>query len=246
MDLTNLTIVNTRPEHQAETLNKALHALGAKTIDFPTLEIEAFNTSEVKALCQQLKQYDIAIFVSANAVRYSQQYWPSTFPISTVMAIGNGTEKVLEEHNIQQIILPERFTSEGLLAHPALKSVQNKKIIIFCGKNSKPLLPQTLTQRGAIVILCQCYQRFCPLPDKDTLEALQTEKLSGIISTSKDSLKNLNTLIADEAGIKKIPLIVISPDMETLAQSQGWKKIAIAENATPEAVIATLAKLNPC
>ena len=221
-----------------------MEAFGAKTINFPTLEIEAINAEETKALCQQLNDFDIAIFSSANAAHRCHEYWPSPFPISTVIAIGPGTQKTIEQYQITHSIMPQEYNSEGILALPELKDVQDKKIILFCGKDPHPSLKETLSQQGANVALCECYQRLCPKPKTESLMLLQTHNFDGIISTSKESLKNLESLLKNNVDIKKTPLIVISPGMEHLAKTQGWKHVVVAPNASNEAIVETLAKSN--
>ena len=240
MSLTNLTFVNTRPTHQAETLNQLLASAGVKTINFPTLKINAINATKTKSICQRLNMFDIAIFNSANAAHCSQAYWPALFPISIVIAIGPGTEKTLNEYGINHTILPEHYSSQGILALPELGSAQNKNIIIFCGQQSKPLLYKTLIERKATVTRCECYRRACPEPDESVLALLNSKKIDGIISTSQESLLNLNTLLKNHAAIKKTTLIVISPEMKMLAKAQGWHKIFIAPNASNEAILQTL------
>ena len=243
--LTNLTFMNTRPAHQAEPLNQLLISFGAKTINFPTLEIEATNTIKTQSICQQLKTFDIAIFVSANAAHYSHAYWPLPFPIPTVIAIGPGTEKTLNKYGIAKIILPNYYNSKGILALPELNPAQNKKIIIFCGKDPKPLLYKTLSEQNARVTRCECYQRIGVNPSQNRLAILDNKKLDGIISTSQESLKTLNTLLKNHAYLKKVPLIVISAEMKTLAKAQGWQKIVISSNASNEAIVKTLISIAP-
>lgn len=239
--MSDFTVVNTRPAHQAGALNECLQSIEANTINFPTIEIKPINSNRVKTICQQLMNFDIAIFVSANAAYYTHAYWPSPFPVARVIAIGPGTEKAIRQYGIPNIILPQQYNSEGILDLPKLKFLENKKMILFCGKNPKPLLQEALIQQNADVTLCECYERHCP--DVKTLNPLEHKKINGIISTSQESLKNLNNLIGSESPLKNIPLIVISPGMENLAKSQGWKKILIAPNASNKAVTKTALKL---
>lgn len=240
MPLTNLTFVNTRPESQAETLSELLTAMGAQVINFPSLEIQPAHTKITDALCQQLEAFDTAIFLSANAILHSHNHWPNKFPISTVIAVGPGTQKTLKRFGITTAHMPNQFNSEGILEMPALSQPKGKNIIIFCGENPRPLLHETLAHQGATVTLCECYQRVCPKLNTETLARLQSETLNGIISTSKESLTNLNTLLKDNSDIKKTLLLVISSPMEALAKQQGWEHVVTAPNASNEAIVETL------
>ncbi len=239
----HFTVVNTRPTQQAIALNNALKALGAHIINLPMLEIKAIHLPQANKWHQQLKKFHIAIFVSANSVHYSHNIWPLVFPIPIVIAIGTGTAQALKEYGISQIILPNQFNSQGILALPEVAMAKDKKIVIFCGKNSKPLLKKSLIQKGALVRLYECYERLSPLHDKNSLCLLAQHPLDVIISTSQESLKNLNTLLKNRSSIKKTPLIVISHEMEYYAKDQGWNNIWVASNATNNAIIETIKQL---
>jgi len=243
MMLKHFTVVNTRPTQQAIALNNALKTLGAHIINLPMLDIKAIHLPQAKKWHQQFKKFHIAIFVSANSVHCSHDTWSLSFPVSIVIAIGTGTAHALKEYGISKVILPNQFNSQGILALPELAMPKDKKIVIFCGKNSKPLLKQSLIQKGALVRVYECYERFSPLHDKNSLSLLDHSLLDAIISTSYESLNNLNTLLKNRSSIKKTPLIVISHQMEYYAKSQGWSKIWVASNATNNAIIETIKKL---
>jgi uroporphyrinogen-III synthase len=90
---------------------------------------------------------DIAIFVSQPSV----QYGPSSLQTTTVFAIGPQTALSLERSHQSGVVLPTRFSTEGLLDHHLLQNIENQRINIYCGQHSKNKLFETLQSRGAHV-----------------------------------------------------------------------------------------------
>ncbi|NJN47551.1 MAG: uroporphyrinogen-III synthase [Candidatus Competibacteraceae bacterium] len=131
-------IVVTRPAQQADNLCRLIEAQGGRAIRFPTLEINPpQNLSPVFALVERLDTYDWAIFISANAVHWGLRWIQSRRelpPRLQRIAIGQATARALDHHGVPAHIVPTSFTSESLLAMPALQTVAGLRIIIFRGE----------------------------------------------------------------------------------------------------------------
>lgn len=240
--LAGLTILITRPEHQAHALSELITAAGGKTIVFPTIIIEPTTShSGLQPLIKKIMNYDIAIFVSANAVDYVAPGWQPPQSL-TVIAIGPGTANALEKYQITVHAIPPHFSSDGLLTLPHLMRINHKKIVIFCGENTRPVLRDTLRQRGATVDEAIVYRRRCPTPNNKQLESLIAQPLDVIITTSRESLVNLFSLLPTihHAWLCQIPLMVISPAMALLAKGMGFHHIIIADNAADATVVQAL------
>ncbi len=239
-----LTILITRPKQQAASLQQNIETLGGKVLLLPTITIVA--TTQLPSLqhcLADLAQFDIAIFISANAVHHSVPHWPSQPAHLQSIAVGPATAAALAEFGITAHV-PAQWHSEGLLAMPELQQCQGKKIVIFCGEKTKAKLPETLQQRGATVTLAHCYQRQCPPTiERDTLQHLQRQSIDIIISTSATSLTHLVQMLgpAHFSWLQSIPILVISPEMVTLCQDlQLHQPVIQAENATDQAIVAAL------
>lgn len=135
MPLSNQHILVTRPEPQGHELCALLKKQGATTYYIPALEIQP------RIVHLSLLEPDIAIFISANAVKY---YPFKSFPASTrYFAVGVATAMALMERGViaQQ---PEHSDSEGLLDLSDLQDVVGKSVAIFCGVGGRMLLQETL------------------------------------------------------------------------------------------------------
>lgn len=242
--LAHCNILVTRPVHQAKSLAKAIEALGGNVILLPTIEIvfEPDNPNLMDAL-HHFSSENIAIFVSANAVFACKKHMDIIKQSSQIIAIGPGTKKALQENGIRVDHVPAAFNSEGILALPILQNINDKTIILFCGHDSRPLLKNTLHFRRAKVIEAICYQR--KLPNKRIQAAftqLPKQQVDLIISTSKDSLKNLFALCQNnlQNWLQQIPILMSQHMIGTLIQLNPKQPYLCAANPSEQAILATL------
>lgn len=242
--LRNQTVLVTRPVHQAMGLRTLIEKAGGNVVLFPTLEILPIENQESLQLrIKRIEEYDVVIFVSANAVRHAMVFWPPCYRPLRLIAIGPGTASTLEQHGLSESTTPSQFSTEGLLDLPLLKQLAGKKIAIFCGENTRPLLKETLKKRGAQVDYLCCYLRRCPRVPAERLHTLKSQSITQIVSTSKESLTHLHSIFReyDLHWLLLIPLIVISSPMVELAKVLNFSnRIVLAKNATDEAVINAL------
>ena len=227
------TILNTRPADQAKELTLLLQETGADVIELPCINIIKTTNS------QELKRCDYAIFLSANTVPFAKTHWKDSS--AKIIAIGSGTQNALEKAGFSVDVIPEHFSSEGLLELPELTKPHQKKILIFCGEDGRKVLADTLKARGAVVSECISYTRACPHFDNATqLPTLIQSSIDLIISTSAESLNNLVTMLspAGRSWLFNKQLLVISPKMAELAKQLGFSKPAIvAKDASNAAIV---------
>lgn len=246
LSLKGLTVLITRPRHQAAKLEELIRQHGGKPLLFPTIEIEPPpDPVGLQNLIEQIDIYDIAIFLSANAIptlKLSSQRSP------VIIAIGTGTATALQQMGIQTKFIPNEFTSEGLLSLPIFQKIKDSKIVIFCGENPRPLLKETLKERGASVTEAICYRRRKPTVNiKEVLNQFKGS-VDIIVSTSYESLLNLYDIFGKEAAVpadlewlKSTPLLVISAKMVKLANDYNLtKSVILASNPTDQAIIECL------
>ena len=236
----DICVLVTRPKHQAGELCELIHKQGGKTIIFPTIEItDSPDKNKMINHIRNITHFDIAIFVSANAVHQVASYWPQKPLKLSIFAIGPGTAKALSSYGISSYEIPKTFNSEGLLDLSSLKDIVGQKVVIFMGKDGRQLLSDTLSHRGAKVTTVICYQRQCP--KKRLSKSLD---VNIIVSTSSESLRNLLAMTDKHvlSWLLKTPLLVISQNMLQTAKELGFQKLIMADNASNEAVLKALQK----
>ena len=242
-------VLVTRPAHQATGLCRHIERLGGRSIAFPVLEITAARDSRPLEDCVlRLDDFDIAIFISANAVEHALGFilakrdWPAA--VQTAV-IGRRSAEALEAFGLRADIAPqERFNSEALLELEALQDVAGRRVLIFRGNGGREYLADTLRERGAQVQYIEAYQRSRPDADSASLvDAWRKGKINVVQVNSVESLENLFSMLDHEGRVllRKSPLLVVSERMLPVAERMGFARPPIlAADATDEAVLDAL------
>jgi len=247
-------VLVTRPAGQADHLCQLIRAVGGEPIAFPTLEIQ--TTSHPERARQRLAEpWDILLFVSRNAVEHALALAPDRLrpgPASPtrgrplIGAVGRATAAALTERGLAPDLVPERgFDSEALLALPALTEVASQRVLIVRGEGGRPLLGETLDQRGAEVAFAEVYRRALPAVDVSAELAAWRERLGFITATSDEVLQNLLRMIGPERQpwLLSMPLVVISDRGGATAMQLGFRRVAVAAETSDAGLVDALCRL---
>lgn len=249
-NLAGLSVLVTRPAHQAEGLCEQIAAAHGRPIRFPTLQI--LGPTDKHAARRDLanaSNADLLIFVSANAVQYAFPLLPEQLPFDVgVAAIGRATARALEEVGLAPTLTPARMDSEGLLALPALQETSGQRVFVLRGNGGRELIADSLRERGADVHQIEVYRRQVP-----TRSAAARNLVTGweqlvdvVIATSNAILDNLFTLIGDDGAhlLRGTPLIVVSQRMAEHAVERGCEVIYVAASAQDNDLLTALCEVN--
>ncbi|AHE96932.1 uroporphyrinogen-III synthase [Thioalkalivibrio paradoxus] len=250
--LAGMRVVVTRPAAQAGPFCSMLEEQGALVTRFPVIEIRSpADPAQLKAVLTALDEFDIAVFVSANAVQRvlpalrERGGWPQR--VATA-AIGTRTASELREHGVEpSIVPPNRFDSEALLEEPAMQQVQGRRIVVFRGDGGRPYLGETLVGRGAEVVYAEAYQRAIPEVDAAPLrQALASGRVDAITVTSGESLQNLCRMIGKggQVALLRTALVAGATRVAAIARDEGFAgRIETAEDPTDAAMLAAVLRL---
>ena len=220
--LQGVGVLVTRPRAQAGKLIAAIEAAGGEAIGFPVLEIAARHPELVEADANRLERPDIAIFVSANAVRYGLPFAGD----AAICAIGPATAAAIEESGLDVSIRPEDgFDSEHLLAEPALQDVSGQTVRIIRGADGRELLADSLRERGANVEYLSVYERQIPRYSESELQELANRWLAGDIDyvtvMSVASLENLLQLLPAACLERLVTSVLVTPAARVLKEAHN-------------------------
>lgn len=236
-------IVVTRPAGQAAHLAEALVAAGAVPVLFPVLAIEALSdTTALGAAAIELDRYDLAVFVSPNAVRFgldailARRAWPPQLRVATV---GHSSEAALQAHALggqeRQVLCPQdRYDSEALLELPELQDMRGRRVLIFRGDGGRELLAEGLRARGATVDYLACYARRRPDLDPTPLLRLwEAGQLDAVTVTSSEGLHNLVAMLGPLglAWLRKTPLFVPHARIAAAAEAYAIHEVVPTDPA---------------
>jgi uroporphyrinogen-III synthase len=185
-------------------------------------------------LVGRLAEFDIAIFISPNAVQRATTLIAAHGGIPPglrVATVGKGSAAELRRFGIDRVIAPSvRFDSEALLELSEMQTVAGKRIVIFRGDGGRELLGDTLAARGAIVEYAECYRRSKPSVDAAPLLRLWTRnELSAFVITSSEGLRNLFEIVGQGAQhlLKETLLFVPHARVAETARALGLTRVVL-------------------
>lgn len=226
--LAGRSVLVTRPAQQAVSLAEAIVSAGGAVWLLPTLEISALGHSPVLDACvRRLGDYDLVIFVSANAVwatlaRARLLGLDASAAIRRAAAPGPATAAALTQAGVTEVVLPHtRFDSTGLIEALAACRTAPTRALVLRGAgvsddvadegSGREELLHWLRGRGATVESVACYRRTRVAPDPGRLAAL----LSGLapdaaIVTSTEGGQSLLALLGapGSAWLAAVPMFV--------------------------------------
>jgi uroporphyrinogen-III synthase len=233
--LAGKTIVVTRPAHQAEAFARLIKDAGGRPILFPVIEIrDVKDPWAVTRLVDRLDHFDLAIFVSPNAVERamslisSRRKFPRRVQVATV---GGASVRALERFGMTGVVAPQgRYDSESLLDLPELSAVKGRRVVIFRGEGGRELLGETLRERGAVVEYAECYRRVKPELDAAPLLQVWSGKgIDAITVTSSEGLRNFAEMVGPTGRewLLGTPLFVPHPRIAEAAHGLKVRKVIV-------------------
>jgi uroporphyrinogen-III synthase len=250
-ELRGLRVLVTRPVDQAEPLCGLITGAGGEALRLPTLVIRDPGPEQAArrdAVIDALDDYDLAVFISVNAVTRgmecirARRAWPAGVKIATV---GASSARMLQRYDLSVDLVPaHEFNSEALLALEALQDMRGRRVVIFRGNGGRDVLRDVLTERGAAVEYIEVYRRARPEIDPESIAHLwEPDGVDIVTVTSNESLQNLHEMAGSRGQplLHELPLVVVSPRQSALAVTLGFRNESlVAANAADEAIMAVL------
>ncbi len=256
VSLNSRVVLVTRPRHQAQGFISRIEHLGGQAVAFPTIEIESLTlNSEQRAIISSLDEYDLLLFISANAVRIARErlQQEGVEPVTLhnqIAAIGKATAAAAMAAGFTVSVESESgFDSESLLTHRAMQpaSISGKRVLIIKGEGGRDMLQKTLEQRGASVTNLVLYRRRVPPQDvglnrQQLSRNWRTLGINSITVTSNAALQNLYDMLEQPGRneILGVELIVPSSRAVELARQLGFRQIRQAESAHDDHMLQAL------
>jgi uroporphyrinogen-III synthase len=225
-------VVVTRPAGQAEGLARLIREAGGEPLVAPAIEIRPLeDPAPFQALARRLEEFDLAIFVSRNAVKsalalLAGRPWPARLKVATV---GQGSREELQHFGFSDIIAPAaQSDSEALLALRELADVRGRRVVIFRGDGGRQLLGDELGKRGAKVEYAACYRRV--RPTGEGLAALWARGVDAVALSSAEGLANFIDMLGDGAiaRLADVPLFVPHERVAREAARRGLTRAVVA------------------
>ncbi len=197
LPMTGQTVVVTRPREQAAALSVPLRRLGANVVEIPTIEIRpAQDFGNLDHAIEELEAYDLAIFTSANGVRYFLERLDASSKDlralrGRICAIGPATQEALERFHLKVDVVAREYVAEGLLKALASENLAGKRVLIARAAVARDVLPIELRARGALVDVVEAYRTVPPENLATRTQAIAQGKNRWITFTSSSTVQNL-------------------------------------------------------
>ncbi|MCZ7402137.1 MAG: uroporphyrinogen-III synthase [Candidatus Methanoperedens sp.] len=192
----------------AESVRLA-NSMGFSSITAPMIDVVDRTDANFVGFVNRIKEgeSDYVIFTSANGVEFTLLKFkdPDEFierlNKTQVVAIGPKTRDALLKNGIHVSIMPEAYSSDGLVEQ--LTGIEGAVIEIARSSHGAPELVKGLLEKGAVVYETQVYQIISPRDERHV--TLMKRALSGDVDifafTSTMMARNFMS-IADEMGVK--------------------------------------------
>jgi len=245
------TVAITRPAAQAKEAGKVIEAKGGVPYYIPAIEIKGLtNFVPIKKFITELLegQVDYVILMSTNGVKHlfsAAESLTETAQLrdglakAFVIGVGPRTAQALAEYQVHVDLVPQKYSSEGLVECLQSKVICGKKIRIPRTSNAAPTLAEKLREMGADVQEIYVYESALPVDEKlkaKFYQDLTSGKIDAIVFGSGLSAKNIFKMLSEKAQMETIRSIVNSK-VTTVAigptTANALKEMGVKVNVVP-------------
>jgi uroporphyrinogen-III synthase len=216
-------IVVTRPREQAAETVKAIEALGGEAYSFPTIEItRSTDISIVKPFLEALanNNVDYVILMSVNGVHNLLDIienlgvideFKKNLKNTVMMAVGPKTAQELEKNGIHVDLIPEKYTSDGIMQCLQQRHVKDKTIFIPRTSEAPPELTEQLRKMGNHVEEIYVYKSQLPCNrslTEEFVKDLKNRRVHAILFTSALGVKNFFEILKQILSEKELKNLI--------------------------------------
>jgi uroporphyrinogen III methyltransferase/synthase len=239
--LSGKRIVVTRARPQAAAFTRALEAVGAAVIEFPTIEIAPPESYDgLDAAIAKLERYQWIIFTSVNGVdHFAGRLAHLRRTLSGAIraaAIGPETAKAVESLGVAPEVVPEEYRAEAILGKLRPETMRGQKVLVPRAAEARDVLIRTLRDWGAEVDVVEAYRTVAPTSDPAPLRArLLRGEVDAVTFTSSSTVKNFQAIFAGD-DLKRLlarsAVACIGPITQSTAEEVGMRVDMVAEDYT--------------
>lgn len=198
-------IAVTRPHERSQVAKDIIEENGGKVFLASTIDIELMKTKSLDYLYSVLCELDWLIITSPATIKSLFYYYPDFNEKignnTKIAVIGSKTGECLEEHGLSADLIPDNYTAEGLISEFEKMDINGSLIGIPRTLQARKILPESLENLGAEVIVGEAYKSVLP---KDTsridelISAVFSNKVDAITFTSPLTVHNLFKVLDNE------------------------------------------------
>ena len=234
-------LISLRPQGQHDTLRSAASRAGARTVALSPWRLVLRNDPLTRGRLVEATQCDRLIFTSPAAADSAARMLPLvTLRSGTVVAVGEGTARVLRRHGAVDVQAPARMDSEGLLALPCMQSLQGLRVALITAPGGRGMIAAQVRERGAELLRVDVYERV-PLPvSAASIARLLALPEPAVLAVS--SGEALETVLPQLPPAllqrwQQTPVVTASARLTALALTLGFEHVSTAAGPLPAQLV---------
>lgn len=247
------TVLVTRAVSQAGSLRRKLEEQGARVLEYPAIEIKppADETPFDEAL-SNLADFEWLVLTSVNGV---EAFWERlrrkgkdarALAHLKIAVIGERTKEALSAKGIEPDLMPEQFTTEGLLeAFKKWGYLGGKRFLLARADIAPPVLVEGLEHLGARVTEVEAYRTVAAKqgPDAKRVQRLLFKKKVDYVTLTSSSTVRYFIESLPPAKRKGLQTrwISIGPVTTQTLKTYGYKPFREAKTQTIDGMIKAMA-----
>jgi len=211
------SIAITRPVGQGEETSRFVRKLGWTPFIVHAVELRPLEQSSI------LKEFsrivgegpvDWLVFMSPTGVdaffdmlKSHSSILPSALGQIRIMAVGPKTSTALRHHGIQDVVVPEKYSSAGIVNHLSRLEVKGQRVVLVRSSAADDRLATSVTSKGASVETMTIYQSVTPENREslvDFVARLEKGQFQAILFTSAASASNLFSMAEHEIPVSQL------------------------------------------
>lgn len=238
-------VLITRARSQASRLAEKLEALGASTVQVPTIDIvPVIDTSELDAAARELASYDWVTFTSSNGVH---GLWDRVkaagldaraFGNVQIAAVGPSTARALDDIGLSADIIPDNFDADSLLEKFKALEDGPKRVLFPRSEIGRESLVDGLRQLDVTVVPITAYRTVMSDASEAEARAAYADGVDITTFTSSSSVENLVKLMGgDVTEINRTKVACIGPITAETAKANGIEVEIMAAEQTIDGLV---------
>ena len=210
--LRNRTIAITRSRKEADEFSKMVDAEGGIAIALPTIQVVPIGEKAAADFADKLKRkFDYCAFMSSQAVDVLFSHAPRKETVAAleklqVIAVGPKTRSRLEEYGVKVDLVPDRFSSAGVVELLSGRRPEGESIVIPRSAAANDFASRALAKLGMKVEQVFLYTIKTSAPGEEWQEfvpLLTKRNVDGIVFTSASSVRAFFEILGEVSQNKE-------------------------------------------
>jgi uroporphyrinogen-III synthase len=236
-----VTVVVTRPGAPGQTLAEELRQAGQPALWLPAFAFgPAPDEAAARASLDAIADFDLAIFVSPQAVHATAALMRRPWPAGTaIAAVGAGTRAaivaLIKGADGATLLAPADIAgtqdsgSEALW--PLLQRLPLRRVLLLRAQSGREWLADRLHEAGVAVVPLAVYSRQMSVPSTTLRARLATTARNGLASviSSSDAVRALSQMLAAQPEVLKAlregPALAVHPRIAEKLRAAGFERV---------------------